>query len=82
MSERRPGEMAGLAATGLAVCCGLPLLLGAGAVGATVGIAVGSTFIAAVGVIVGVFGWRRWRHRRACLTEQAPERASAASGRG
>ncbi len=82
MSEHRPQELAGLAAAGLAVCCGLPVLLGAGAVGATVGFAVGSSFFAAVGVIVSVVGWRRWRQWRACCAEQIAERASAASGEG
>jgi hypothetical protein len=78
VSNRRPQELVGLAAAGVAVCCGLPVLLGAAVVTATAGVAVGSTLIAAAGAIVGVVGWRGCRHRRACLTEQAPERAPAA----
>jgi hypothetical protein len=66
MTERRPRELAGLAAVGLTVCCGLPVLLGAGALSAAIGIALGSTFVAVLGVAVGIFGLQRWRHRQAC----------------
>lgn len=68
MNDPRPRELAGLAAVGLAMCCGLPVLLGAGALGAAAGIALGSTLVVGVGVVIGVLGWLRWRRKRACQT--------------
>jgi hypothetical protein len=74
VSERRPRELAGLAAVAVGVCCGLPMLLGAGAFGAATGIALGGTPAVAVGLAVGALGFLRWRRRRACRTEQGIDR--------
>ena len=62
MSER-PAGLAALGAVGLGVCCGLPVLLGAGALTAAVAITVGSAALALVGVLLGAVGFRRWRRR-------------------
>jgi mercuric ion transport protein len=74
VSEYRPRELAGLAAVGVAVCCALPVLLAAGVLGAAAGVVLGSTLVVATGVAVGALGLMRWRHRRACRTEQAIDR--------
>lgn len=55
----------GLFGVGMAVCCGLPLLLGAGVVVGAAGLALGSGVVIAVGVAIGVWGWRR-RQRHHC----------------
>ncbi|MGH9137986.1 MAG: hypothetical protein ACRD0G_13225 [Acidimicrobiales bacterium] len=64
--EREPGGgLLGLLGVGMAVCCGLPILLGAGIAVGTAGLALGSAAVIAAGVALGVFGWRRRRPRRA-----------------
>jgi hypothetical protein len=80
VSQDRAAELAGLAAVGLGVCCGLPLLLGAGAVGAAVGIALGSTLVAAAGAVLGVIGIARWRRRRASRADAPTPTREAQEG--
>jgi hypothetical protein len=48
----------------MGVCCGLPLLLSAGALGALAGIGLGSWLVIAASLVVAVAGWVRWRSRR------------------
>jgi hypothetical protein len=69
--------MAGLAAVGFGVCCGLPVLLGAGALGATAGIVFGSSLVAAIGLAFGALGFVRWRRRRSCPSVQPADRVVA-----
>jgi hypothetical protein len=80
MSESPTRELAGLAAVGVAICCGLPALLGAGALGAAAGIALGSTLVAAAGAAIGVLGWLRWRRRHAGPTDHAVNEAPSKPG--
>ena len=69
------GLLALLAA--VAVCCGLPLLLGAGLALSAVGLAVGSGAIIA-GAALAVWGWRRRQHaERACVVDNPDERINA-----
>lgn len=74
-TDREPsGGMFGVLAAGIGLCCGLPLLLGAGiAIGAT-GYVVGSGLLIAAGVAVAVWAWHR-RQRAACHpdVEQRPD---------
>jgi len=73
VSPPRTREMAGLAAVGIGVCCGLPVVLGAGGVGTATGIVSGSSLVAAVGLAVGALGLLRWHRRRSCPTEHSTE---------
>ncbi len=66
-SRESPGGLLGLLGVGMAVCCGLPLLLGAGVAIGVAGLALGSAAIAAAGILLGVWGWRR-RQRHRCAT--------------
>jgi hypothetical protein len=75
VSRDRSRELAGLAAVGLGVCCGLPALLSAGALGVAAGIALGSILLVAAGVVVGALAVARWRRRRACRAD-APARGA------
>ena len=59
MSGESPRGSAGLLAVGLGVCCGLPLLLGAG-LGVAAGLALGSALVVATGIIAGLI----WLYRR------------------
>lgn len=70
-------EMAGLAAVGVGVCCGLPVLLGAGALGAAAGMALGSLLVAAVGLAVSGLGLLRWRLRRPGPSDRIAGRVAA-----
>lgn len=63
-------ELGIIAALAVAVCCGLPVLLGAATVAVT-GVLVGSTLIAVVGIGLSVAAWaklarRRRAHQAAC----------------
>lgn len=59
----RGGEVAGLAALGLVVCCGLPVLLSIGAGITIAGIGLLSGLLGLAGLIV-VVATGVWRHRR------------------
>ena len=64
MSEKPRSTIAPLAAGAsvLGICCGLPLLASAGALGAIAGIGLGSWLIVLVAAAVAVVGLARW-HR-------------------
>lgn len=66
-SRESTGGLLGLLGVGMVVCCGLPLLLGAGVAVGVAGLAVGSAALSAAGILLGVWGWRR-RQRRRCAT--------------
>jgi len=51
----------GLLAAGMGVCCGIPLLLSAGALGAVAGIGLGSWLVIAAGAVTAMAGVWRWR---------------------
>lgn len=51
----------GLLAAGLGVCCGIPLLLSAGALGAVAGIGLGSWLVIVASVVAAAVGMWRWR---------------------
>ena len=58
--DREPGaRLLGLLGVGMAVCCGPPLLLGAGVAVGAAGVALGSGVTIAVAVILVTWGWRR-----------------------
>jgi hypothetical protein len=58
----RSGEVAGLAALGVAVCCGLPVLLSIGAGVAIAGLGLRSWLVALAGLVAVAAGL--WRYRR------------------
>lgn len=66
-SSESPGSGV-LAAAAVGLCCGLPLLLGAGVGLATLGLIVGSVTLAAVAAVAGgalvAWWWRRRAARR------------------
>jgi hypothetical protein len=68
MSDNREsnGGLLGLLGVGMVVCCGLPLLLGAGIAIGAAGLALGSSLIAAAGITLGVWGWRRRQVAQNC----------------
>ena len=62
--------VAGLAALGLAACCGLPLLLGVAASVSVAGLGIGSWLLMVAGVVIAASAalvWRRHR-RRGCTS--------------
>lgn len=63
-ANREPtGGLVGVAAVGLAVCCGLPILLGAGIAIGAAGLVAGSAAAIAMGAALAAWGWRRRRSR-------------------
>jgi Flp pilus assembly protein TadB len=86
MSEKREtSSLLGLVGVGMVVCCGLPVLLAGGIAIGVAGVALGSGFVVAAGVVLAVWGWRRRRSahcevpsadpgRVETLTEPGPER--------
>ena len=64
MTTDRPDVLTGLAVVGLGVCCGLPVVLGAGALSDGAGLATGSAALVVVGVLLAVVGVTGRRHRR------------------
>ena len=64
--DRRFGGPFGLLGVSMAVCCGLPVLLGAGIAVGAAGLALGSGLVVAAGAVLGVWGWRRHRGARDC----------------
>lgn len=67
----------GLLGAGIALCCGLPLLLGAGVAVGVAGLALGSGLVIAAGVALAVWGWRRRRQHRCASAADAEWTASA-----
>ena len=53
------------AAGAVGLCCGVPLLLSLGVLGAVAGISVQSWVLIALGLMLGVVGAARWSRRRA-----------------
>ncbi len=67
MSADTPGgTVAGLAVVGVAVCCGLPVLLSLGAGVTIAGLGLRSWALAAAGLIAVALGVVRFRQHRAC----------------
>jgi len=66
-AERPPrgAEVARLAALGLAVCCGLPVLLSVGAGVTVAGVGLRSWLLGAAGLVIAAAGGWRYRRRRA-----------------
>jgi hypothetical protein len=60
----RGREVAGLAALGLAACCGLPVLLSVGAGVTVAGIGLRSWLLGVAGVVIAGAGLWRYRRRR------------------
>src|SRR5207253_2339140 len=61
---RRSRDFVLLGVVGAAVCCGLPLLLGAGAAVTIVGVGLRSWLLVAAGATAAVAGYAQWRHHR------------------
>ena len=72
-NDRKVGGLVGLFGVSMAVCCGLPVLLGAGIAVGAAGVALGSGLVVIAGVVLGVWGWRR---HRAAGTAKFPARGS------
>jgi hypothetical protein len=70
------GGLLGLLGVGMALCCGLPLLLGAGLAIGAAALAFGSTVVAAAAIALGMWSWRR-RQRHRCDTAQHSEPLAA-----
>jgi hypothetical protein len=62
----RGGEIVGLAALGLAVCCGLPVLLSVGAGITIAGLGLRSWLLGLAGLVAVAAGLWRYRHRARC----------------
>lgn len=65
-NDRKFGGLVGLLGVSITVCCGLPVLLGAGIAVGAAGLALGSSLVVAAGAALGVWGWRRHRGARDC----------------
>lgn len=79
MSDSRgsTGGLVGLLGAAMAVCCALPVLLGAGIAVGAAGLALGSGVVVAAGIALGFWGWRRRRSARQCQpTPPKQEQAS------
>ena len=77
--NREPGGgLLGLLGVGMAVCCGLPILLGAGVAVGAAGLALGSAAVIAAGVALGFWGWRRRQQHRSCDVPETDGQAVAA----
>jgi hypothetical protein len=75
MSSDKPvGTLAGLAAVGIALCCGLPLLLSLGAGITIAGFGLRSWVLAVAGLIALALGVVRFRHRRSCVPAPPSDR--------
>jgi len=72
MSEKRESTrgLFSLLGVGIAVCCGLPVLLGAGIALGAAGLALGSSLVIAAGIALAIWGWRRHQTAQHC---QDPE---------
>ena len=63
----RGGEVAGLAALGVAVCCGLPVLLSVGAGITIAGLGLRSWLLGLAGLVGVAAGLWRYRRRTGCV---------------
>lgn len=79
MSNHREstGGLLGLVGVGVVVCCGLPVLLGAGIAIGAAGLALGSGLVVAAGIALGMWGWRRHQTAQTCHLPESGRRASA-----
>jgi hypothetical protein len=78
MSEKRQtSRLLGLAGVGMALCCGLPVLLAGGIAIGAAGVALGSGLVVAAGVALAVWGWRRRRSAHCELPSADPDRVEA-----
>lgn len=75
MGERESSKgFFGLLAVGMGVCCGIPLLLSAGALGTLAGIGLRIWLIVAGGAVVAAVGLARWaRNAASCNVPASPE---------
>jgi hypothetical protein len=71
----RGGEVVGLAALGLAVCCGLPVLLSVGAGITMAGLGLRRWLLGLAGLVALAAGLWRHRHRARCAvpSDDRPE---------
>jgi len=78
-NDRKFGGLVGVLGVSMVVCCGLPVLLGAGIAVGAAGLALGSGLVVVAGALLGVWGWRRHRAARDCelLPPGADERRPA-----
>lgn len=65
------GGLLGLVGVGIFVCCGLPVLLGAGIAIGVAGIVAGSSLLVLAGGALAAWGWRR-RQATRCDARPAP----------
>ncbi len=72
-NDSRYGWLVGVLGVSMVVCCGLPVLLGAGIAVGAAGLALGSGLVVVAGALLGVWGWRRHRAARDC---ELPPRAA------
>ncbi len=79
MSDKREstGGLFGLLGVGMLVCCGLPLLLGAGIAIGAAGLALGSGLVVVAGTALGVWGWRRHQTAQHCDLPEPGHQARA-----
>ncbi|MGH2477932.1 MAG: hypothetical protein ACRDIL_22005 [Candidatus Limnocylindrales bacterium] len=81
MSDSQPGRgLLGLLGVGMVVCCGIPVLLGAGIAFGAAGFALGSGLVVAAGIAVGVAGWRRHQAGTPSCDRTAPGGPSGLPG--
>ncbi len=74
MGEREStGGLIGLGVVAMAFCCGFPLLLSAGVLGALAGVGLGSWLVLAAGLLVAGVGAVRWYQRRNQPACEAPD---------
>jgi hypothetical protein len=68
MSQNRESTwgLPGLLGVGVLVCCGLPLLLGAGIAIGAAGIVLGSGVLGAAGIALAAWGWRHRHNAERC----------------
>ena len=81
MADRRsPVVFLGLFAVAFGVCCGFPILVSVGVVGAIAGLSLGSWTVIAVGV--GIATVRLWRFARRGPRSEVPGLAGTSAGTG
>lgn len=55
------------------VCCGLPVLLSLGVLGAVAGLSLQSWALIGIGLVLVVLGWVTWARRRRCPAPDVDE---------